>query len=101
MNKTKLVRNILISYYGEAASESIAKEIVDTLDEAMLTNKRVSEIRKAKDDLAETHKKILKEKDLELQAFQKMCKHPLTNYYPDPSGNNDSYTECDICGAEV
>jgi len=34
-----------------------------------------------------------------LREAQKKCTHPHTTYHPDPSGNNDSYTECDICGA--
>lgn len=34
-------------------------------------------------------------------AIQKSCAHRFTKYYADPSGNNDSHTECLICGAEV
>lgn len=26
------------------------------------------------------------------------CQHTITTYYPDASGNNDSFTKCDICG---
>lgn len=36
-----------------------------------------------------------------LREAQKQCKHEKTTYHPDPSGNNDSYTECDYCGAEI
>lgn len=36
-----------------------------------------------------------------LREAQAKCDHHKTTYHPDPSGNNDSYTECDICGAEV
>lgn len=34
-------------------------------------------------------------------AIQKRCSHWFTKYRGDPSGNNDSHTECLICGAEV
>ena len=37
----------------------------------------------------------------ELREAQKKCTHKHTTYYPDASGNNDSWTECDECGAEV
>ena len=34
-----------------------------------------------------------------LKEAQKKCQHKKTTYYPDPSDNNDSFTECDECGA--
>ena len=36
-----------------------------------------------------------------LRGYQAKCDHPKTTYHPDPSGNNDSYTECDVCGMEL
>lgn len=36
-----------------------------------------------------------------LRTAQDKCKHEKTTYHSDPSGNNDSYTECDVCGKEV
>jgi hypothetical protein len=35
------------------------------------------------------------------RIVQLECPHYLTTYYPDPSGNNDSSTQCDICGKEL
>lgn len=32
------------------------------------------------------------------KQLQKQCKHPNETYHPDPSGNSDSYYECDLCG---
>jgi hypothetical protein len=37
----------------------------------------------------------------DLRVAQNECKHEHTTYHPDPSGNNDSYTECDWCGKEI
>lgn len=36
-----------------------------------------------------------------LKEAQKRCKHSKTTYHPDASGNNDSYVECDNCGASI
>lgn len=36
-----------------------------------------------------------------LREAQKKCGPPQTTFHPDPSGNNDSYTECDFCGKEI
>jgi hypothetical protein len=39
------------------------------------------------------------EKDIaRLRAY---CPHYTTTYHPDPSGNNDSWRECDACGKEL
>lgn len=32
---------------------------------------------------------------------QQTCDHPLSTYHADASGNNDSWRECNICGAEI
>jgi hypothetical protein len=37
----------------------------------------------------------------ELRKEQKKCPHTKTTYHPDPSGNNDSYSECDVCGIQL
>lgn len=51
---------------------------------------------------------IQKKADAQIFAFRKLiqstkeeCRHESTSYHPDPSGNNDSYYKCDICGAEL
>ncbi len=48
-------------------------------------------------DFDEDKQKLQKEKLL----IQKECKHYSKTYYPDASGNNDSYTECDVCGKRI
>lgn len=36
-----------------------------------------------------------------LLESQKKCKHIKTQFYPDASGNNDSYYECINCGKHI
>lgn len=38
----------------------------------------------------------------ERELLKKVCKHPpeFNKYHPDPSGNNDSWHECLICGED-
>ena len=36
-----------------------------------------------------------------LRMFQAGCNHAASTYHPDPSGNNDSYTICDLCNKEL
>lgn len=51
------------------------------------------EMNKAQEDF-EAKKNELRDR---LVLFQSSCKHAKTTYYPDPSGNNDSFTSCDLC----
>lgn len=47
-------------------------------------------------------KRLINSKEAEfkirLKAVQERCPHVNTNYTPDASGNNDSFTNCDDCG---
>ena len=42
----------------------------------------------------------MKRLNAEYAKKQADCPHWLTKYYPDASGNNDSWTECEMCGME-
>ena len=44
------------------------------------------------------HKKAINKLKKLNEDFQKVCKHTNTTYYPDPSGNHDSETQCNVCG---
>ena len=49
----------------------------------------------------ERHKSELAKIDKEFEALYKMCPHYETTFHGDPSGGNDSYTSCDLCGVEL
>ena len=44
------------------------------------------------------HDEIMKELRIRLGMTQKKCSHKNTDYYQDPSGNNDSGYKCLDCG---
>ena len=44
------------------------------------------------------HRQAIKRLDERRQLFQSTCPHKHTGFVPDPSGNNDSYYECNVCG---
>lgn len=48
----------------------------------------------------ESAKKIADEQ-ICIKDLRKKCKHEVTKYHPDASGNNDSWTECLICGTTL
>lgn len=57
----------------------------------------VASIRKAN----ERHAQVIAELESQLTKLRQLCPHDRTTYHPDPSGNSDSHTECDVCGASV
>lgn len=46
------------------------------------------------------HNKAFNSLREQLVAIQQQCSHKSTTYYPDPSGNNDSFHECNDCGKQ-
>lgn len=59
---------------------------------------------KYEQSIATLEKKFREEKMKLKEKLNKdisLCKHTIRTRHPDPSGNNDSYTSCDICGKEL
>lgn len=47
------------------------------------------------------HSEAIKANKEGWRQFRLTCTHIETTFYPDASGNNDSYTSCDLCGKEL
>lgn len=60
----------------------------------------VSSVNQAKAGEVARHLEVMDKLHLDLGELQSRCGHDLTTFYPDPSGGNDSFTECDICGLQ-
>lgn len=46
------------------------------------------------------YKKRMADVEAKIRDARDLCGHAITRYFPDPSGNNDSTTICEICGKE-
>lgn len=60
----------------------------------------VKAINKELDEAFDEYNKKRSELLGELADLRKLCKHSDSVFVPDPSGNNDSYYRCSICGGE-
>lgn len=63
--------------------------------------KVAAEIREAKrllHDLNKLYEMKRNELEVRIGVARKACTHPLVEYHPDASGNNDSTDECLCCG---
>lgn len=57
----------------------------------------VQELYDAREAEENRHEEELERIANELKSIRSRCSHPLTDYFPDASGNNDSMTKCQIC----
>ena len=93
-------------FWDELADKIAAK--FETTAEYRKEIARVKRIRKGVEDVEKAIAKAEKEHEEKLLALSKErsivrsgCTHEYTKYYGDPSGGNDSLTECMICGKEL
>lgn len=57
--------------------------------------------RELKQTILEVQRKAdarIKNLEKKLTQLQNTCSHSKTTFHSDPSGNNDSFLECEICG---
>jgi uncharacterized protein YukE len=47
------------------------------------------------------HEKRIDKIDREIASLRSRCSHRQRTWHGDPSGGNDSYYRCDICGKEM
>lgn len=62
---------------------------------------QIARVQRAIQIAEEEHAATMKKFDGEIEAIRVGCRHEFTKYFPDASGNNDSFSECQVCGAEV
>ena len=53
-----------------------------------------------KDRHHQTYLIMIKSINKEIAALRKLCEHNDVSWHPDPSGNNDRYMSCNVCGEE-
>lgn len=89
LNDSDIIEKVL----GKDAAEKLEpikhiKNKIEFIDEKIAKEKK-------------RHEEEIKKLNGEKSSVMKECKHEATKYYPDASGNNDSWTQCLICGGEV
>ena len=53
------------------------------------------------EDIFEKSEAKIEKLKVKIRNVQNECKHSVINHVPDPSGNNDSFDECLICGKVI
>ncbi len=91
----------IIRKYRFLTPEAIAAGIVKRLKEIEYTRSESKRYQKEKQDARKRYDETVAQIDVQLGTLRKKCTHEETQYYGDPAGGNDSYTECLICGASI
>lgn len=74
--------------------EPVQIEIIDNIENT------ISYISSYDREIANLKQKI-EDFEKDRLIIQNGCKHPLKEFVPDPSGNNDSYYYCRVCRKEL
>ncbi len=91
------LQNLLSAYKGD----DLAGYLFDVQEQVKRTRYAVSSAKEEKEKERHKYESNLRAIDNKISILREGCLHFQTTYYPDPSGNNDSHTECDICGKEL
>ena len=80
---------------------SLAEYMANRIKEVQSTRRQYENLQDKQYKIKADYQNALSEWSKELFELQKKCKHELTKYHADASGNNDSWTSCEICEKEV
>ncbi len=102
----KLVEHLLLQYCKDNIGGFTDPKIMSKYigDEVKRIQSISDDIDYYNENINNIQKEMMSKIDAEsvkIRNVKKTCKHELTKYYPDASGNNDSWTECSICGTTL
>lgn len=78
-----------------------AEFIVSRINQAEQILNDIDVIHKNQNTIDEQYKRQKQDLNAAITKIQNECPHYDTTYYPDPTGNNDSFYECRLCGKEI
>lgn len=104
MITVELVKELFTNYKGFTDILSIgqihdlSKYLVGEINQLDSLRKSIKNLRSESSKILEESKKNQTEIQKKISELQKTCVHISNTFHADPSGNNDSYYECLICG---
>lgn len=61
---------------------------------------RIDKLEEEKQNLQKKLLEDIREINKKIREIRKDCDHQDYTFYGDPSGNNDSFRQCNVCGVE-
>lgn len=100
-NRGYLDLNKLILSFGQSTDTDLPLQIAEAVSQAKEIRRQLTLAYNKLDNAKHIYEEAENKCALDVTEIKKRCTHPTTTYFPDPSGNNDSYTQCDVCGRET
>lgn len=100
-NRGYLDLNKLIMSFAKSTDTNLPLQISEAVSNAKEIRRRLQLAYNQLDNAKHVYEEAENKCVLDVAEIRKSCTHPTTTYFPDPSGNNDSYTQCDVCGVET
>lgn len=94
MNLTKEAVICIIKSNTEAGA-------VKLINEAEITAAAVASLNRQANSIREECNRNLVKIENDLSFLRQKCSHPVIRRNPDPSGGNDRFAECLVCGKEL
>lgn len=95
MNDAQLIKQLIDEYEGDDLTAYIA----DELSRMQAIRDELRRIARSRQKLIDDHNNDLENLEAAELDIQRTCPHRRTSWHGDPSGNNDSFVECEDCRA--
>lgn len=96
----RLSSDTLRKELADIPKEEQAIAAIKMVIEAAVTYEKIQRLHHELYLLQAQYNNNVRDVNLQISELRKECKHRECRFYGDPSGNNDSYYCCQICGAE-
>lgn len=73
----------------------------ERLERVDRTRSRLAQVQADRNAAERLHRLVIASLDQKVVQIQFNCSHEVTKYHGDPAGGSDSFTVCEICGANL
>lgn len=77
------------------------EEFKEKLARIDVTRARLAQVQADRNAAERLHRLVTASLDQKVVEIQFNCSHEVTKYHGDPAGGSDSFTVCEICGANL
>lgn len=94
----KIIDQLVHLYNSKPQTETLGEFLDREIKRSNYFREQVASIFTEREQIRFSYEKTNDELDKRLRKVQEECPHLTSTFTPDPSGNNDSYYTCNICG---
>ena len=90
----RITKELVNAVLAKSGTENLGK----TLEQLQSVHEKMAAIKQRWLAAEQEYVEALRELRREQEVVRKTCPHPLMTHHGDPSGGNDSCSECVVCG---